>query len=1411
MNKFHITYKIISLIFAILLLASCKEASGIHSTVETYYVKGPVSGASALLKNTEGTTVAGPVITVDGHATFTNVSYVGPVYVVFSGGSYIDEATGIKVTLARSFIIRSGLIDNSGSGPHQLTGSPITEMGFQRGLARNGNIVNSSTINNLIYQVADDFGLDNVDVITLVPTLVEKISGMSNEDRYGAVLAAISQQQLNEGGPVGTASLRDYISNNLLGVSGFTYATAVLDLLENTRTQSYINASITEDIISNIGVPIYNMGGSVHGLEGSVVLRINNGPVLPVDSNGDFTFSAGLLNGTKYVVTVFAQPPGLNCSIINASGEVSAEDVSDIRVNCIRKVNYVDFVIDGAPAGTFWYVGGGRWERETFYDCGSYTETDIGDSTISLLNAAENENLLINFENMTITSDPGQFTDEIFYYGNKQRPAESDVSCESTSNDHTPIITSLSEVEVNEGRTLVVNLLASDADRPPEELSFSLTENQAGDNKLFKITNFSEKARAACRAGTANQGHPEDPNNSQYFVVESSVTSLEACQDACNLQGLYECRGIEFRVQGADPLFPEARCELWKAAIVTTVPQPGYSCYTRESEKPSVLSFIDAPDLKVVMDADANNVYEVEVSVSDGPDGNISEQLIQVSVVPRGDYIGRSGTSCRAGTQNEGHPQDTNNGNYFTVSNGVDSVEDCQALCDAYPLSGDPTINCMGIEYRKEAADYADTTSRCELWSTPIVATTPQKEYACYIRDIVRDPYGPDMTAYIGDYKASSIDEYGNFVTHTMSLSQKSASELIWTEAGNSWTLTRTTDRNKLSVGNDYPNADGYLEAEVFWAAGEIEGVLAPSGLVYRTSWAHAKLSHLQSVYQKYINEHPSEYIRVDEAERQIRELKWGIAEQMHTPQAYRDYKTAISGAYGRTDEADRRIESFVAFVTAEIIKIEVDEDVPAIGEDNDLELFYDLGFAVNNQQAAPLKGWGSADLLLESIWQDGDEEKYTNIDDGADRAFFPVGNAENTLVANETQSLRYGGLMFEIDLTPSWPRKPDCEDYAQSGRCDEPGYDLSKYFGFDKRYTGNVKPEYSYIYGIYDDRWNGKRTWAGNVSTADESLAHTYFAIDLADLEYDVPKIETKTISFEPDEKIRLTYVITKRNQQQYDEYLASNNQSCDDPALKSEKRVPRSAASIEGPGFLIRNETDHVYSVSLNQVGPLYYGELHPGKIFQRDTAWGHFTIDAAVNLTGESKFDNWNVAVPIAEFTAEVLLTVLTAGNPITSIKSVVNTSVKKVVSSTASAAAHRFGSRGAAALAKSAMGKTILSVGRRSLKIAAKANKNVFIKLVGRSSGLAKDIAMDSALNLAFTNSLVEIIYNEDTIEEDRSWSHSGFYGSTVEMYHIVGGPRLPCLNSDGDIEIRSSDLEILSHDECKDRPDVCTLN
>ena len=1271
--------------------------------------------------------------------------------------------------------------------------------------------------------VEASYRLQNGNILTqTVPVqVVNAIADTAQEIALQKIIAYAEDESNSE------PALQDYIDAGVSGVSSENLAAlnAVVGGLDSIDVDTIVEL---EALTTQLGI---NIAPTVNAGTDQTV-QVNQS----ITITGTATDSDGTIASYQWTkgITVLATTPGFSYTpgavgtdtlTLTVTDNYAATASASIDVDVVgHNVNYLGIARDGSPLGAFWYVGDKKWERDEYNTCVGLTETGREGWLIYLTDADGVENLTIDLQAMTITSDT--YSDLEVWEADLRDRAESSSLCPSTSNDYTPVITSATEVEVNGGRTMVLTLKASDEDLPPEDLSFSLTTNPETDNDLFKITNFSEKARAACRAGTANQGAPGDPKNPDYFIVEDGVNSLEECQAACNQHPLhagsaFSCKGIEYREEGADPVYPEPNCELWKHEIVDTVPQPAYGCYTRESETLEVLSFINAPDFKIPLDTDVNNVYEVEAEVSDGVDGNSSTQTILVTVVPNGDYIGRSGTACRAGTLNEGHPEDPYNANYFTVTNGVKSVEDCQALCDAYPLSGDPGTNCMGVEYRAEGADYADLISRCELWKAPIVATTPQKEYACYVRDLVRDDYGPDITAYVGDYKAPYLNVI-EYVTKTMTLDQspQSPSELLWTaQDGTSWTVARTADRNKLKVGDDYPfKGDGYEEPEVIWDADEVAGITGPSGLIYRTDWAHAKLAHSQAVYQEYINNHPGELIRRVEAQRQLRELKWAIAEKINTAAGYRAYKSEIDllgDASGRTVEANDRIGSFKAFVTAEVLQIEVDEDVSWVpepaGENNDLELFYNLEFGKDWNPRADEQNWTPGDVMLTSVTQI-DGSKITNINDGADDAFIPAGVAEKTVEATENLTLRYGGLMFEVDSLPNF-NKPDCEDFDQSGACKEPGLEIDQFFSNTSTLTVNAS--YPEIDGIFDDyHWAqfGARTWAGNAATATESLNSTYFTIALADLEYEVPKIETKSVKFASDEEIRVMYEITKRTEEQYNEYIAANALYCDDPALKSEKLIQRSSVTIDPPGFLIRNETDHTYSVSLNQVGPLYYEEVAPGHIFKRDTAWGHFTIDAKLNLTGEQIYSDWDVAQEIGIFTAEVLQTVLSGGAPISSFKFAIEAAGKKAIAKLTAKAA-------ASGLSSNIFGRALLRAGVQSIKLlTGLPNASATIRIataLGKKAG--KTIVLQSidydtndAFDEVFAQDLADNIYSEDNTEEDRSWSYSGAWPSNVGMYHIVGGPRLPCLTSDGDIEIRSSKLEILNDEECRARPDICTL-
>lgn len=82
------------------------------------------------------------------------------------------------------------------------------------------------------------------------------------------------------------------------------------------------------------GTSLYSIGGTISGLDGTVVLQNSGGNNLSRSANGAFTFTTSLAAGSNYAVTVLTQPSGQTCSVANGSGTVGSANVSNVAVTC---------------------------------------------------------------------------------------------------------------------------------------------------------------------------------------------------------------------------------------------------------------------------------------------------------------------------------------------------------------------------------------------------------------------------------------------------------------------------------------------------------------------------------------------------------------------------------------------------------------------------------------------------------------------------------------------------------------------------------------------------------------------------------------------------------------------------------------------------------------------------------------------------------------------------------------------------------------------------------------------------------------------------------------------------------------------------------------------------------------------
>jgi hypothetical protein len=103
--------------------------------------------------------------------------------------------------------------------------------------------------------------------------------------------------------------------------------------------------------VSNIGIVCstnsYTVGGTVAGLSGTVTLQNNGVNLTPVSTNGAFTFSIPVAQGSPYNVTVTNQPATQTCTVGNGTGIMGAGNVTNVNVTCAVNTYTVGGTVSG--------------------------------------------------------------------------------------------------------------------------------------------------------------------------------------------------------------------------------------------------------------------------------------------------------------------------------------------------------------------------------------------------------------------------------------------------------------------------------------------------------------------------------------------------------------------------------------------------------------------------------------------------------------------------------------------------------------------------------------------------------------------------------------------------------------------------------------------------------------------------------------------------------------------------------------------------------------------------------------------------------------------------------------------------------------------------------------------------------
>jgi 6-phosphogluconolactonase (cycloisomerase 2 family) len=104
-----------------------------------------------------------------------------------------------------------------------------------------------------------------------------------------------------------------------------------------TQGSGNVAAANVTDVAVNCTTNSYTVGGTVSGLTGAgLVLRNNGGNDLALNANGAFTFTAPLLSGANYLVTVQTEPAAKRCTVANADGPVLAANITNVTITCVN-------------------------------------------------------------------------------------------------------------------------------------------------------------------------------------------------------------------------------------------------------------------------------------------------------------------------------------------------------------------------------------------------------------------------------------------------------------------------------------------------------------------------------------------------------------------------------------------------------------------------------------------------------------------------------------------------------------------------------------------------------------------------------------------------------------------------------------------------------------------------------------------------------------------------------------------------------------------------------------------------------------------------------------------------------------------------------------------------------------------
>ncbi|MEM7473566.1 MAG: DUF4347 domain-containing protein [Planctomycetota bacterium] len=381
-------------------------------------------------------------------------------------------------------------------------------------------------------------------------------------------------------------------------------------------------------------------------------------------------------------------------------------------------------------------------------------------------------------------------------------------------NDNSPVFTTPINVSVDENTTAIQTVNATDADSPTQTVSYSITGG--ADAARFSIVSSSGllsfssapdfespsdvdannvyEVEVTASDGAGNQTaqviqvtvDPVD-DNSPVFTSPSAVNSDEnttAVQTVTATDADLPSQTISYTITGGD--------DAAKFSIVTASGN---------------LAFVTAPDFETPTDANTDNVYEVEITASDGA-GNSTSQLLRVTVDPVNDNIPIFSSPASASV----------NENSSTILTVTATDADLPLQSMQYSITGGVDAGLFlinsssgalqfasGPDFESPSDANADNIYELEITASDGFGATKVQAMTIAVTDVNESPFiqGPTVVDILEDAPVQNFDLLTWFgdvdSSDILSFSIQSNSQAGWTQAS----IDPLTNQLSLMIDSD--------------------------------------------------------------------------------------------------------------------------------------------------------------------------------------------------------------------------------------------------------------------------------------------------------------------------------------------------------------------------------------------------------------------------------------------------------------------------------------------------------------------------------------------------------------------------------------------------------------------------------